>query len=287
MNIAFIVNPVSGTHQKEQILTLIPKVFGQGEYVTAIYKTEFAGHATQLASELANKHDIVVAVGGDGTLNEVAQGLIGTKAKLSVVPCGSGNGLARHLKIPINPRKALLAIRNGTEHDMDMIYFNGIPFLNLSGIGFDAQVAHNFSESAKRGLLSYMRSVVNVYFKFNPVVATISINGQTLERKILLIAFANSSQFGNNAVISPISEVNDGLMEVCIMQPFPFFAIPVVIARMFTRTMHKCRFIEIIQTQKASITTQSPAASHVDGNPFDVGNRFEVELVHKALKIVF
>ncbi len=287
MNIAFIVNPISGTHQKEKIIGQISEVFDTNHYSASIYKTEYAGHATQLARELASKYDIVVAVGGDGTLNEVAQGLVGTKANLGVVPCGSGNGLARHLHIPLNPRKALLSIKNGTAHDIDMVYFNDMPFLNLSGIGFDAQVAHKFAESAKRGLISYIQSVVKAYFKFEPITATIEINEKTVERKVLLIAFANSSQFGNNAVISPISEVNDGLMEVCILKPFPFLAIPVVIARMFTRAMHKCRYIEIIQTQQAVITTQTPTASHVDGNPWEVNTKFEVQVKHKVLKIFF
>ncbi len=286
-NIAFVINPISGTSRKRKIERHIAKIFNDTCFNYSIVKTEYSGHATTLASELSKKYDIVVAVGGDGTLNEVARGLLNTKAKLGIVPCGSGNGLARHLKIPLNPQKALRAIKNGTNHVIDTVVFNGIPFLNLSGIGFDAQVAHKFSQSVRRGVLSYLYHVVRVYCHFKPIEAEISIDNVSFSRKTLLIAFANSSQFGNNAVISPISDVSDGVFEICILKPFMFFDIFVVVGRMFTKTMHKCRHLEIIQTQKATITTKIPVAAHIDGTPFVIDTNFEIKMNQKALTIIF
>ncbi|HON19251.1 MAG TPA: YegS/Rv2252/BmrU family lipid kinase, partial [Salinivirgaceae bacterium] len=222
--IVFIVNPISGTKTKDKIIRLIPCVFSEEHYKIEIFRTEYSGHGTQLARQLGREFDIVVAVGGDGTVNEVASGLIDTKAKLGIVPCGSGDGLARHLKIPQNPRSALLAIKAGVAHPIDVILFNNRVSVNLSGIGFDAVVAHNFAKSVRRGVFSYIRQVVLAYFYFKPFDAIIKANGQSYRRKSWLVAVANSSQFGNNAVISPISEVSDGKMEICILKPFSAIA---------------------------------------------------------------
>ncbi|HOG20452.1 MAG TPA: YegS/Rv2252/BmrU family lipid kinase [Salinivirgaceae bacterium] len=288
VNIAFIINPISGTSQKKKIKRQIQKIFGYDNYKYTIVETECEGHAISLASEMSKNHDIVVAVGGDGTLNEVVRGVANTKAKLGIVPCGSGNGLARHLKIPLNSAKALKAIKNGKEHIIDTVAFDGIPFVNVSGIGFDAQVAHKFAKSKRRGRFTYFCNIVCLYFSFKPIEVSISTENQTFDRKVLLVAFANSSQFGYDAVISPISDVTDGIMEVCILKPLnSFFSIFRVAKAMFTKTMHKCKYLEIIQTKKTSITTKKPVASHIDGSPHVINTSFEIEMNNEPVVIIF
>ncbi|MGI6478422.1 MAG: diacylglycerol/lipid kinase family protein [Salinivirgaceae bacterium] len=288
VNIAFIINPISGISQKKKIRRQIPKIFGDGNFKYTIVETEYEGHAIDLASEMSKNHDIVVAVGGDGTLNEVVRGILNTDTKLGIVPCGSGNGLARHLKISLNSARALKAIKNGQEHSINTIMFNGKPFINVSGIGFDALVAHKFAESARRGIWSYFKNTIRVYFGFKPIEVTITIENQTFERKALLVTFANSSQFGYNATISPISDVSDGAMEVCILKPFSFFkSVIVVAARLFTKRMHKSKHLEIIRTKKVSIITKTPVASHIDGSPYVIDTRFEVEINKKSITAIF
>lgn len=285
--IAFIINPISGLKDKKKIIRYIGEIFDTGNYICSIHLTAYEGHAIQLAQELSQSSDIVAAVGGDGTLNEVARGILKTNVRLGIIPCGSGNGLARHLKIPLNTKKALIALKNGKEHIIDAAIFNGVPFFNLSGIGFDAQVAHKFAQSARRGALSYLKNIVKVYCRFHPVKAVITIDNQYIERNVLLIAFANSSQFGNNAVISPISDVSDGMLEICILKPFSFFDISVVIGRMFTRSMHKSRYLEIITANKATIKTTKPVAAHLDGSPFGIGTNFDVSIEPGAIRMIF
>ncbi|MDY0280497.1 MAG: YegS/Rv2252/BmrU family lipid kinase [Salinivirgaceae bacterium] len=286
MKIAFIVNPISGTHTKNSIIRLIHDMFKEPQYEVVIKKTRWAGHAITLANDLGKVYDVVVAVGGDGTLNEVAQGLLNTSAKFGIVPMGSGNGLARHLQIPINAKKALNRIKQNSPHLIDVLFFNDIPFMNVSGIGFDAKVAYNFAESEKRGLLSYLKQIVRLYFRFLPVETEFVVNNRTFKRAIWLIAIANSSQFGNNAVISPISDVSDGVFEVIILKPFPLWAVPAVVIRMFTKSMHRCKYIEIIQTQNVSIVTSKPIESHVDGTPYKMDTIFNVRIQQGALKVL-
>jgi len=288
VNIAFIINPISGTSRKNKIKRQIQKIFGDSKYKYTIVETEREGHATVLASEMSKSHDIIVAVGGDGTLNEVVRGILNTEAKLGIVPCGSGNGLARHLKIPMKSAKALKAIKNGEKRYIDTVMFNGTPFVNVSGIGFDAQVAHKFAESARRGIWTYFCNTIRVYFGFKPIEVTVDIENQTFEREALLVTFANSSQFGYNATISPISDVSDGVIEVCILKPFSSIkSVIVVAARLFIKRMHKSKHLEIIRTQKASITTKTPVASHIDGSPYVIDTRFEIEINKESITAIF
>ncbi len=285
--IAFIVNPFSGTSAKDKIINVIPEVFPESEYVVAIHKTKYAGHGTDLARKLGKEYDIVVAIGGDGTVNEVATGLLETPARLAIVPSGSGDGLARHLKIPHNPKKALSRIKNGQEHPLDVILFNNHISVNLSGIGFDAVVAFNFANSIKRGFFSYVKQVVLAYIQFKPFEATVSTRTRKIVRKVWLVAVANSSQFGNNAVISPYSDVSDGKMEICLLKPFSFWNIPALVANMFLRRIDKSKFVDIIQTDRVKIELPEPVASHIDGDPFVYASEYSIELFKHRIIMVY
>jgi len=289
MRIAFIINPISGVKNKKKIEQLILKMFKVPDYSVVIVKTGYPEHAKKLAAELASEnYDVIVAVGGDGTLNEVSAGLINTQSILGLVPCGSGDGLARHLKISKNPKKALERIKNVDIHYIDMVVINETSFINVAGIGFDAYVAHNFAKCNKRGFFSYIKQILKQYISYKPFEATISCNrGNTIKRKAFLIEFANSSQFGNEAVISPLSITNDGIIEICILKPFHWYNLPYIVILLFLKKLHKSKFLEIIQTGEVKVETQEKIPAHIDGNPFIIDNNFHVKIVPKALRIIY
>lgn len=284
--IAFIINPKSGTRKKRRILSLIPKIFHPDRFYVGVYTTRYAGHAEELARELASFFDVVVAVGGDGTVNEVACGLVGTGCMMGILPSGSGNGFARHIGIFGTRLHAMRRIRDGRPTPVDLIYVNGRPSINLSGIGFDALVAHEFAKSVRRGFSPYVRQTFRAFFHFYPFDVTIECDGQTRRERVLMVAFANSAQFGFNAVLCPFSQVNDGKMELCFLRPFPFLAAPVMALRLFAKTMDRCRYIDYLQTSKAVITSKVPVPSHIDGTPFDTSQRYEVEVKEHSIVII-
>lgn len=288
MKIGFIINPISGVKKKTKIERLIAKIFHEPEYSVSIHKTEYQGHATEIARELAlQEFDVVVAVGGDGTLNEVSAGLLNSKAILGLIPCGSGDGLARHLNISRNPKKALKKIYANKVHDIDMVFINDTPFINVAGIGYDAQVAHAFAKSTRRGFFSYVKQILKIYFSYTPIEITISYDDKIIERTVYLIEFANSSQFGNNAVISPNSLTNDELIEICILKPFPWYYIPNILIRLYIKTMHRSKFMEIIQTNSVVVRTNQPTPAHIDGNPFIYNTQFHIQIHPKALRMIY
>lgn len=288
MKIAFIINPVSGVKKKSKIEHLILSSFCNPEYDVTIHKTEYHGHATELARNLASQGvDTVVAVGGDGTLNEVSAGLLKSGTVLGLIPCGSGDGLARHLNISKNPAKAIKLILARRIYDIDMVFINNTSFINVAGIGYDAQVAHAFAKCTRRGFWSYIKQILNIYFSYTSFESSISCNNKTIERTAYLIEFANSSQFGNNAVISPMSLTNDQLIEICILKPFPWYYIPNILTRLYTKTMHNSKFMEIIQSGNILVKTKQPVPAHIDGEPLCYNTEFNVKIYPNALKIIY
>lgn len=220
-NILFIVNPISGTQGKEAIVKWIERLTDCSKYNYRICRTQYAGHAYELADEAAKKGiDIVVAIGGDGTINEVGRALIDTRTALGIIPCGSGNGLARHLGIPMDVRKAIQLINEGYSECIDYGKIDGHPFFCTCGVGFDAFVSLKFANSGKRGPLTYLENMLHESLTYKPEVYTIENSEGTMQRKAFLIACANASQYGNNAYIAPQASLTDGLMDITILEPF-------------------------------------------------------------------
>ena len=178
--IVFIVNPISGTQNKQYILKLLPEVLNQSLFEWHVAGTEYAGHATLLAKNYAAEHyDAIIAIGGDGTVNEVARSLVHTEATLGIIPCGSGNGLARHLHIPMDPRGAINVINRFAIQAVDYGKINDIPFFCTCGVGFDAFVSSKFATAGKRGLLSYLENTLREGLKYKPDTYDIEIEGET------------------------------------------------------------------------------------------------------------
>jgi len=206
----FILNPISGGKKKKAIESLISSYLDHDQFEYEILKTEYPGHAAQLTQDHKFDKNIIIAVGGDGTINEIARELKDTACSLGIIAQGSGNGLARHLGLSINPRKAIEQINTSRQMLIDTAELNGHFFVSIAGIGFDSLIAHMFTQSKRRGFLGYGSLSFQEFFKYKEQNYRIIIDGQKIERNAFLIAFANSNQFGYDTKISPLADIQDG-----------------------------------------------------------------------------
>ncbi len=285
--IVFIMNPISGTGSKEAVPHLIESTLDKELFDYEIRMTERAGHASEIASEARDRHvDIVVAVGGDGTVNEIARSIVHSDTALGILPCGSGNGLARHLLLPMNLRKCLEVINQGEIHDLDYGVINGYPFFCTCGMGFDAFVSMKFAESGKRGPISYAENILREGLKYKPETYTLEDETGTMQYKAFLISCANASQYGNNAYIAPQASMSDGLIDVVIMEPFDVIEAPQVSFDMFNKTLDKNSKIKSFKCKKLHITRSKPGVIHYDGDPVMTGSEIDVHLEEKGIKVV-
>lgn len=285
--IIFIVNPISGTHNKTAILNLIDEKIDREKYEFKILRTERAGHAIELAAEAAeNNAYMVVAIGGDGTINEIARSLIHTDTILGIIPCGSGNGLARHLEIPMEAKKAIDVINNGKIVCIDYGKINGLPFFCTCGVGFDAFVSLKFAKAGKRGPLTYLEKTLHESLNYKPETYEIISEDGTMKHKAFLIACANASQYGNNAYIAPQASLNDGLMDVTILEPFTVLDIPALSFQLFNKTLDQNSRIKTFRCKKMRIQRKKEGVIHFDGDPVMTGNDIDVELIPHGLNVI-
>ena len=286
-HITFIINPISGTQSKHEIPDLIDRMMDKERFECKVCITEYAGHAAELAKACAAQgDDIVVAVGGDGTVNEVARSLVHTKTALGIIPCGSGNGLARHLCIPMDIRKALDIINQAQIVDFDYGVINDLPFFCTCGMGFDAFISLKFAEAGKRGPITYVENVLKEGLKYKPETYEIIDDNGTTKYKAFLIACANASQYGNNAYIAPGATMKDGKIDVIIMEPFDALEAPQIAADLFMKTLGNNSKIKTFRTRKLTIHRQSPGAIHYDGDPIMTNSDIEVHIEHLGIRIV-
>jgi YegS/Rv2252/BmrU family lipid kinase len=249
--------------------------------------TEYRGHGSQIAAEaIRNGVDILVAVGGDGTINEVASEVEGTNKLMGIIPFGSGNGLARSLGIPIHDVQAIKRINKLNISKIDSGTFNGRKFFNMAGIGFDAQISARFAENVKRGLISYAKIAFSEVSNYHSQHYHLNIDGKEYQHQAFMISVANSSQYGNNAHISPFASLNDGMLDICILKPFPLYKFPALVFRMFRKNSHKSNYLEIIQGSKIIITRENAAVIHLDGDPFNMGNTLNININPHSLNIL-
>ena len=284
--IRFIINPISGVGKKGNLPELIKKNIDHDKFEYDIALTEYRKHAKTLAYQSSLEgYDIVCAVGGDGSVHEVGTALIGTSTKLAIIPAGSGNGLARHLNIPLNIEDAIKNINDMNVLTMDTVLVNDKAFLNAGGYGFDAIIAQKFDESPTRGFKSYIKLVFREFLKYNPVNVTIDINGEVKQLPVLLCTIANASEFGNGFCISPKSDITDGKIELCLLKPFRFWSAPKLVYQFFKRKTDRSRYAEIIPFEKARIILSRKIA-HYDGEPFNVRDELNIQVVPKSLNIL-
>ena len=284
--ILFVVNKYAGIGYPSDLERSIKTACERNSASCAIEFTQRKGHAIELAKEAHGQgFDEVIAVGGDGTINEVARGLMQSGTPMGIVPRGSGNGLARHLGIPLKISDAINQIFDSKILPMDVFRVNGKLSLNVSGIGFDGHITNLFGVKSTRGLFGYIMLTVQEFLKFKEFETEIITNGKAIKREAFIIAIANSSQYGNNARIAPSASVCDGLLHVNIVKRVPLFRLDFLYS-FFTGQLATSSFCEFMEAPSLKIRTKKPMDYHVDGEPCGLHDTFDVELVPAALHVL-
>jgi diacylglycerol kinase (ATP) len=287
IRIMFIVNPAAGRRNGHRIARLIA---GRSAslFDPVIRTTRQAGDAgIYVGQGLNDGIGLFVAVGGDGTVNDVASALINTGGTLGIIPAGSGNGLARHLGIPGQVSHAIKVLTGGVQVNMDYGIMDGHPFFCVAGTGFDAAVGHLFAGMPGRGLPVYALAALREYFRYKPLKYTLLIDGERkIRRRAFLISFANGSQYGNNAYISPGAKVDDGLLDVCILRPFRIVRSIEIVYGLFGKKLEKSGMLEIIRCREVTVKRKKPGYIHYDGEPGSTGRKFTARVIHKGLRVM-
>lgn len=285
--ICFIINPISGVGRQSVVEDLIVQHLDSKDFETEVKYTKAAGHATELSREAAEQGmDAVIVVGGDGSVNEAALGLIHHKhCALGIIPTGSGNGLARHLGLPIDLTKAVQLLNHSKIRTIDTALMNDRLFVGTAGIGFDAHIGFKFAEFGTRGFSSYARLVLREFPTYGSRHYTLEIDGKQLELDAFVIAFANSSQYGNNAMVSPNSRLDDGILEVCILKDCPKWRIPEMLIRLFRGTLEASKYVEILPAKEIRLK-QSDSTAHLDGEPVKLGQELHIQVQPASLKVL-
>ncbi len=278
----FIINPNSGNRKLRDWESMISSYMGNSTY--EILYTRYAGHSQSILAQYKDEPGLcIVAVGGDGTINDLLPGVLRSHSILGVVPTGSGNGLARHLGIPMNPAKAIQSLRHGKVHTLDLLDVNGSLCCNTSGIGFSATVARNFGKDGKRGFWSYLKLAFTLH-RDSPLF-TITINGQTFS-DAWAVEIANSSQMGNNAVVSPIASVNDGIMDVLIMKKPKLWQIPGLMFMVFSKNILRSRLSHFLRATSLDVQLETEQDHHIDGDYRGMVKSLSVTMKASAIQIV-
>jgi YegS/Rv2252/BmrU family lipid kinase len=286
-SIFFIINLHAGSGKAQKVIdSTIPQLLDLGHSVDFAL-TKHAGHATELAknAQVAN-YDMVVAVGGDGTVNEVAKGLIETVTKLGIVPTGSGNGLARTLGINKNATEIVEILGSGSFTAIDACEIGPQMFLCTSGIGFDAHISHLMASEKKRGFLTYVRLVIKESLKYKAINLKLKLDSKVIETNAFLVTFANAPQFGNDAFIAPKARMTDGLIDVVVVRPFAKILLPLFSIALFAKFIHWLPFVDYYQASEVKILTASSQQIHFDGEPGILQFPAKVQMLESKINVV-
>jgi YegS/Rv2252/BmrU family lipid kinase len=279
----FIVNPNAGSKNKAKYTKLIQLIKSNDAHI--IWETTEPLEAVDFAQKAIDEGATrIIAVGGDGTINEVASVLVGKSIALGIIPVGSGNGLARHLNIPLNYKKAFQKALVGATIKIDVGHINNRPFFCTAGVGFDAAVAHRFANSKGRGLLNYIKATIITLFKYKPI--QVSINNAPVEN-IFSLSIANANQFGNNAFISPFSNIQDGQLELVKIDILNKLQAGIIAVRLFKKSIHHSNDVHIIACKTASIYYAKNAPIHIDGENLVTDNELlNITISPLALNVI-
>lgn len=284
--VAFVVNPNSGAKRRENIITLISKnLSDKTPYDILVW--EHANNFEYIRQQITSgKYSIVVAVGGDGTVNAVAKNLINTGIAMGIIPRGSGNGLARTLGIPMNTVEAIKRIESGTIRTIDNGFINGKAFFCTAGIGFDAHIGSLFAGNKKRGLSSYVQIILKQFFSYKPKEYVIEFNDETIKIKAFLLTFANAGQYGNDFYIAPQAKMDDGLLHLVVLKPIKLLSVCYLIVKILTRKAHQSKNILTFTSKNIKVKNLATEAIHFDGEPDIIENEIEVNINQASLKVL-
>lgn len=281
-----IINPFSGTKSKAKVPELIDNIIDKSKFDISIEMVERENHVHDLSVQAINEgYYGVIAVGGDGTVNGAAAALRDSDVALGIVPCGSGNGLARHMAIPLNIKKSLQLINNDKIEALDYCMLNDTPFVCTCGMGFDAVVADSFAKKKHRGPITYVRTTIEEYFRFKPTHYRIEIEGKETDVDAFVVACANAAQYGNNAFIAPHASMQDGMLDVVVMTPFKRLKSPIMGIDLFTKRLDSNTHVTIYRTPEVVIHRPEPAVMHVDGEPIEMPADLKVSCHRAGIKM--
>lgn len=287
MRLLFIVNPISGVGAGKKMPEKIKELPEYRDIDYDIRFTEYSGHARIIVQEAlkAGGYTHMIAVGGDGTVNEVGASLMNTDVAFGIVSLGSGNGFARHLGYSVKMQKALRQVLTDAYAEIDVLEINGVYSLNVSGVGYDAEVAHAFNRFRIRGLISYIYAGLKLWFSYSSKVYRISYNGESTEEKCFILSLANSSQFGNNARIAPHASLRDGLMDVCLLRRPNVFKVIYFLFCFLNGKIDKLSYYKNIQCRE--VTIEGPVCQvHIDGDAAKMASPIHARVLPGVLKVV-
>lgn len=288
MKYLLIANPISGPKSDSMPLLgkVATKIASEGHIVT-LRVTEKEGHGYEIAKEaLDSDFDVIVAVGGDGTVNEVARALVGSDKIIGVIPNGSGNGLARELRIPMDPIKAVDTLLRHEIATIDTCIANGEPFFVTCGIGFDGKISKEFASGDTRGMATYVREIIAQYFSYKPQQYHLFVDDYEVTAKALIIAVANASQYGNNAFIAPKASMEDGELDVTVLKEFPAGETAKIVLQLFSKDLIKSDYTSFFRGKKIEIKVDKPVNYHIDGEPKSKSDSLSIEVVPSSLRVL-
>lgn len=286
--VLFIINKYSGTGYQSKIEGAIISQCDRLGLKATLEFTKGRGHATELAHAgiVDKEYETIFAVGGDGTVNEVAKAIVHTNQVMGILPCGSGNGLARHLRIPMKINDALSLIGSSSIIAMDSFQVNDQLSINVSGIGFDGHIAGMFGKDGKRGLISYSKLVLGEFLRYKEFEVNIQIDDLSFHQNAFMVAFANSSQFGNNANIAPSASVCDGLLDISMIRKIPLHQAVGFATKMFSGQLHKSAFADIKKGKKIALQFEKPMPYHIDGESQNPQHVFKIQMQPGSIRML-
>lgn len=289
---AVIINPISGTGGRPDVARrraeLAAALMTGSGVAGDVFLTERPGHARELTQAVvARGVPLVIAWGGDGTVNEVASALAFRPAALAVVPGGSGNGLARELAIPFDPSAAFAVAFGGAEHVIDAGELDGRLFFNVAGLGLDARVAHQFAAHGhvRRGFLRYLEIATRELFTFEPAEYTVVADTDRVRSRAMIVAIANGRQYGNGALIAPAARVDDGKLDVVVVDYRPALAAIRHVPKLFRGQLAEVSGVRMLTASTVEITGVHEMLYHVDGEPFTGGAAILARIHPSALRV--
>lgn len=286
-NIFFIINPHSGNKNKSRIINKISSEINQQIFKPEIIQTETIKQLSDTLETIKKDNEnIVVAVGGDGTINRIVNEIVDSNIRFGIIPRGSGNGLARELHIPQTISGAIRVINQFNFRKIDVLQLNNLYSVNVSGVGFDAVIAQKFANLKHRGFKNYLRITAQEIKAIKPDTYNLFIDGYELNAEVYLISFANSRQWGNNAYIAPKAKIDDGLIDVVLLHPFPLLPAPIMVAELFTKKIAQSQYIDTIKAKTVTIKKAGDIFAHIDGEPYTFKDKIDICIHPRKLEIL-